>query len=31
MCKAGKLQIRQEGTFGAIYLRSAAEDQQEQV
>jgi segregation and condensation protein A len=30
MCKAGKLRIRQEGTFGTIYLRSAAEDQQEQ-
>lgn len=31
MCKAGKLRIRQEGTFGPIYLRSAAEEQQEQV
>lgn len=31
MCKAGKLHIRQEGTFGTIYLRSAAEDQQEQL
>ncbi|MGD1876217.1 MAG: segregation and condensation protein A [Kiloniellaceae bacterium] len=31
MCKAGKLSIRQEGTFGTIYLRSAAEEQQEQL
>ncbi|MGF1630999.1 MAG: segregation and condensation protein A [Kiloniellaceae bacterium] len=31
MCKAGKLRIRQEATFGTIYLRSAAEDQQEQL
>mgnify|MGYP000011363546 CR=1 FL=1 len=30
MCKAGKLRIRQDGTFGPIFLRSAAEDQQEQ-
>jgi segregation and condensation protein A len=29
MCKAGKLRIRQDGTFGPIYLRSAAEEQQE--
>lgn len=29
MCKAGKLRIRQDGTFGTIYLRSAAEEQQE--
>jgi segregation and condensation protein A len=29
MCKAGKLRIRQEATFGPIYLRSAAEEQQE--
>jgi len=31
MCKAGKLRIRQDGSFGPIYLRSAAEDQQEQA
>jgi segregation and condensation protein A len=31
MCKEGKLRIRQDGTFGPIYLRSAADDQQEQV
>jgi hypothetical protein len=31
MCKAGKLRIRQEGTFGTIFLRSAAEEQQEQA
>jgi len=31
MCKAGKLRLRQENTFGPIYLRSAAEDQQEQA
>lgn len=31
MCKAGKLRIRQDGNFGPIYLRSAAEDQQEQA
>jgi segregation and condensation protein A len=30
MCKAGKLRIRQDGSFGPIYLRSAAEEQQEQ-
>jgi len=29
MCKAGKLRIRQDGIFGPIYLRSAAEEQQE--
>jgi segregation and condensation protein A len=31
MCKAGKLRIRQDGTFAPIFLRSAAEDQQEQL
>jgi segregation and condensation protein A len=31
MCKAGKLRIRQDGTFGTIYLHSAAEEQQEQA
>lgn len=30
MCKAGRLRIRQDGNFGPIYLRSAAEEQQEQ-
>lgn len=30
MCKAGKLRIRQESTFGPIFVRSAAEEQQEQ-
>lgn len=31
MCKAGKLRIRQDGSFAPIFLRSAAEDQQEQL
>jgi segregation and condensation protein A len=31
MCKAGKLRIRQEAAFGPIFLRSAAEEQQEQL
>jgi segregation and condensation protein A len=31
MCKAGKLRIRQDGAFGTIFLRSAAEEQQEQL
>src|SRR3546814_831218 len=30
MCKAGKLRIRQEDAFGPIFLRSAAEEKQEQ-
>lgn len=30
MCKAGKLRIRQEDSFGPIFLRSAAEEKQEQ-
>ncbi|NIA67538.1 segregation/condensation protein A [Pelagibius litoralis] len=29
LCKTGKLRIRQDGTFGPIYLRNAAEEQQE--
>ena len=31
MCKAGKLRIRQDGTFGPIYLRGAGDEQQEQA
>ncbi len=31
MCKAGKLRLRQDSAFGPIYLRSAAEEQQEQA
>lgn len=30
LCKAGKLRIRQDGTFGPIFLRNAAEDEQDQ-
>ncbi len=29
LCKAGKLRIRQDGTFGTIYLRGTDEEQQE--